>query len=406
MPQFQYTGRTASGEAITGELDAASQNAAAGQLLGRGVTPITIEQVKDVAAGIDWSKLFGPKKVGYEDLIIFSRQMYSITRSGIPIMRGIRSLSESIQHPVLKETLQDIGDRLESGVNLSVAMAHHPKVFNELFISLIRVGESSGRLESAFEQLAEYIDRENETIKKIKSALRYPSFVLIALVIAMVVINIFVIPAFADMFAKFGADLPLPTRILMSVSEFFVNYWPYMLLVVVGAFIAIFQYLKTDEGARHWGRWKLSIPLVGSIVERASMARYARSFALMIDAGVPLTKSLDLCSSAIDNPFMGDKIIAIREGVERGESLLRTHKASEMFTPLVLQMVAVGEESGQVDKLLAEVAEYYEREVDYDVSSLSAKIEPIIIVAMAGFVLVLALGIFLPMWSVYEVQGG
>ena len=220
----------------------------------------------------------------------------------------------------------------------------------------------------------------------------------------MVVINIFVIPNFADMFTKFGAELPLPTKILLGTSEFFVNYWHILLGVIVVTWVLLKRHIKTDIGSRQWGRILLRLPIVGDIIERASMARYARSFGLMLSSGVPLIQSLSLCSRVIDNPWLGDKILAIREGIERGESLLSTHNQSGMFTPLVLQMIGVGEESGQVDTLLTEVAEFYEREVDYDLKTLSDRIEPIMIVIMAGFVLILALGIFLPMWNMYSLQ--
>jgi len=266
------------------------------------------------------------------------------------------------------------------------------------------VGENSGRLDLVFKQLSEYMERDLSTVKSIKTALRYPSFVLIAISIAMVIINIKVIPAFAGMFSKFGAELPLPTRILMSVSDFFVNYWLYMLLAIVVTTVWVIHYVRTPEGSRVWGQKKLKIIVVGDIIERASLARYARSFGLMLSAGLPLSNALELSAKAIDNPYLGDKIRGIRSGVERGEGLFQTHLLSGMFTPLVLQMISVGEESGQVDALLAEVAIFYESEVEYDVKQLSDRIEPIMIVIMAAFVTILALGIFLPMWDMYSIQ--
>jgi MSHA biogenesis protein MshG len=204
--------------------------------------------------------------------------------------------------------------------------------------------------------------------------------------------------------AVVGADLPLPTQILIGVSNFFVTFGIYLLvLAVVGSYI-LYRYVQTDEGSRVWGRKKLGLPIIGDIIERASMGRYARSFSLMMKSGLPLTSTLELCARAIDNPWLGDKIRGIRAGVERGEGLFQTHMNSGMFSPLVLQMISVGEESGQVDSLLTEVAEFYEREVDYDIKRLSDRIEPIIVVMMAGFVLVLALGIFLPMWDMHAAQ--
>jgi len=293
---------------------------------------------------------------------------------------------------------------LEAGTELSTAMRAHPKIFTNLFVSLVGVGENSGRLDLVFKQLSEYMERDLATMKSIKTALRYPSFVLIAITIAIAIINIKVIPAFAGMFEKFGAQLPLPTRILIGISDFFVNYWLYLFAAIVAGVAWVHHYVNTPEGSRVWGRKKLRLIVVGDIIERASLARYARSFGLMLNAGLPLSNALELSARAVDNPYLGDKIRGIRTGVERGEGLFQTHLVSGMFTPLVLQMISVGEESGQVDALLAEVAAFYESEVDYDVKQLSDRIEPIMIVIMAGFVTVLALGIFLPMWDMYSIQ--
>lgn len=405
MSVFVYKGRDGAGRAITGQLEAGSAESAASVLADRGVTPTAIAEQQTEEGPLAALKQLGRnRRVDMPDMIMFCRQMYTVTKAGIPLVKGIRSLAASLKHYTLQQTLVDVADRLETGQELSRAMSAHPKVFNRLFIALIDVGENSGRLDLTFLQLADYIERDLETSRNIRQALRYPTFVIIALAIAMAVINIWVIPAFAGMFSKFGAELPMPTRILISISDFFVAWWPYLLVGIVAAGVAIWRYVQTERGSRVWGRKKLGMPIIGDVIERASMARYARSFALMVKAGMPLTTSLDLCARAIDNPYLGDKIKGIRAGVERGEGLYQTHLAAGMFTPLVLQMISVGEESGQVDTLLAEVAGFYEREVDYDVKKLSDKIEPILIITMAGFVLVLALGIFLPMWEMYNIQ--
>jgi MSHA biogenesis protein MshG len=405
VPAFDYQGRNAQGQAVSGSIDAVSVEVVANQLLGRGVTPIKIESAKVVSDfEKSWLEISGQNKVKTEDLVILCRQMYTINKAGIPLIRGIYGLQASMNHPRLKQVLEAIGADLETGMQLSVAMHRYPDIFNNMFVSMVKVGEDSGQLERSFDQLSIYLERELETTNSIKTALRYPSFVLMALVIALGVVNVMVIPAFANMFKQFNAELPLMTRILIGTSDFFIAFWPHMLVFFVGGAVAWRQYLKTPAGALFWGEKKLRLPLVGDIIYRALMARYARSFSLMLKAGVPLSQSLDLSSRAVDNPYLEIKIQDIRQGVERGESLLRTHNASNMFSPLVLQMIAVGEESGQIDTLLEESAGFYEREVDYDLKSLSAKIEPIMIVVMAGFVLVLALGIFLPMWEMYNIQ--
>ena len=343
MTIYAFRGRNAEGQPVNGQVDASSPDAAATQLLNRGVTPIALEEQKSQQGFAQyWQELTQSRRVETVELIMFCRQMYTITKAGIPLVKGLRGLSASLRNPTFQKILLDIIERLESGVELSTAMRYHPKVFNQLFISMVSVGEGSGRLDLAFHQLSEYMERDLETIKSIKTALRYPSF--------------------------------------------------------------LYSYIQTPEGSRQWGKKKLRVWIVGDIIERASMARYARSFGLMMKAGLPISNALELSARAIDNPYLGDKVRAIRAGIERGEGLFQTHQASGMFTPLVLQMISVGEESGQVDVLLEEVAAFYEREVAYDVKKLSDRIEPIMIIIMAGFVTVLALGIFLPMWDMYNIQ--
>lgn len=405
MAIYEFKGRNSDGRLINGQVDAASQDGAVNQLLGRGITPVSVnEHVEEVSFSERFSRAANMGRVDTVELIMFCRQMHTISRSGIPLVKGLRGLSASLRNYFFQEALNDIVARLEAGVELSTAMRAHPKIFNNLVVSMVSVGENAGRLDLVFKQLSDYLQRDDSTIKSIKTALRYPSFVLIAMAIAIAIINIKVIPAFAGMFEKFGAQLPLPTRILVGISDFFVNYWLYLLVFIIGLVSWVYHYIRTPEGSRVWGRKKLRLIVVGDIIERASLARYARSFGLMMSAGLPLSASLELCARAIDNPYLGDKIRAIRAGVERGEGLYQTHLVSGMFTPLVLQMISVGEESGQVDALMAEVAAFYESEVEYDVKQLSDRIEPIMIVIMAGFVVILALGIFLPMWDMYSIQ--
>ena len=405
MAIYQFKGRNVEGRLITGQLDASNPDAAVNQLLGRGITPIDVtEFIEQITLSERFARATNRGKVEPVELIMFCRQMHTISRAGIPLVKGLRGLAASLRNYTFQQALNDIVERLEAGVELSTAMRAHPKIFNNLFVSLVSVGENSGRLDLVFKQLSDYMERDQATIKSIKTALRYPMFVVIAISIAMVIINIKVIPAFAGMFAQFNAQLPLPTRILIGISDFFVNYWLYLAALIVGVSGWIYHYINTPEGSRVWGKKKLKLIVIGDIIERASLARYARSFGLMLNAGLPLSNALELSARAVDNPYLGDKIRGIRIGIERGEGLFQTHLVSGMFTPLVLQMISVGEESGQVDSLLAEVAIFYESEVEYDVKQLSDRIEPIMIIIMAGFVTVLALGIFLPMWDMYSIQ--
>lgn len=412
MALFEFVGRNSTGSQVSGSLEAANAAAVAEQLARQQITPVRIEPSKKQTsestniANVDLGQLLGRAPIKLDDLIVFCRQMYALARSGVPILRAINGMAESANNPKLKVVLLDVAAQLEGGYALSSALNQHPKFFSPLFVSLIHVGENTGQLEQAFAKLATYFEREQETRKRIKTALRYPSFVIAAIVIAVVILNIFVIPTFADMFSKLGAELPWATRALISSSNFFLDYWPHMLVGVCVLFFGIRSYVKTTAGKYAWDKQKTRIPIVGSIIERSILARFSHSFSIVLKAGVPMTTGLTLTAEAVDNSYMSDKIIAMRGAIESGESLLRSAVTSTLFTPLVLQMIAVGEETGRVDELLEEVAEYYEREVDYDLSTLTAKIEPILIAIVAGMVLILALGIFMPMWDMMSAFRG
>jgi len=410
MASFKYTGRNVSGSQVIGTIEAGNTSAVAEQLLRKSITPISISETtkkqSESFASKDVSEIFGFSRVSLDELIIFSRQMYALMRSGVPILRAINGMGEASNSAPLKKALLDIANQLEGGYTLSSALNQHPDIFGSLFVSLIHVGENTGQLEESFLKLTTYLEREQATKKRIKTALRYPTMVLMALSAALVILNIFVIPTFANMFAKLGADLPLATRFLISSSNLFLNYWPYMLAACVFIFFAIRKSLKTEKGRYQWDKRKIKLPIIGSIIERSILARFSHSFGIILKSGIPMTTGLTLVADAVDNSFMQEKIIAMRQAIESGESLLRAAVASTLFTPLVLQMVAVGEETGRVDELLKEVGDYYEREVDYDLSTLTARIEPVLLVGVAAMVLVLALGIFTPMWDMASAMQG
>jgi MSHA biogenesis protein MshG len=414
MANYSYSARDASGAMVKGNVDAANQNAAAQMILGRKLTPIKISVSKAGALQGPKAKTRGKSStkkavslnvelflppVTLADLVIFSRQMNSLMKAGIPILRAVNGLAETSHSKRMTDALLDVADQLERGRNLSSALNQHPKIFDQLYVSIVHVGENTGQLDMAFLQLAEYLSREQETRKQIKSATRYPMFVLIAIVAALVIMNIFVIPTFKSMFDKLGADLPPLTQFLLAMSDFFITKWHFLVVAIIAGILGLKRYLTTKDGIYRWDRHKLRLPAVGNILERSLLSRFCRSFSMMLKAGVPLTHALNLTADAVSNAFVSERIVTMRQNIERGESLARVAASSGLFTPLVMQMINVGEETGRVDELLEEVAEYYEREVDYDLKTLTSKIEPILISIVAGMVLVLALGIFTPMWD-------
>ncbi|WNF47182.1 type II secretion system F family protein [Pseudomonas sp. SG20056] len=409
MSLYRFTGRDAQGGKIIGSREAGSADSLASELLAERITPLTIEeqaQSNDSDVFAQLKERLRRKHVDLEELIIFCRQMYSLSKAGVPIIRAIGGLAESSRNLYLREVLQAVRSDLEGGQGMAVALNAHPKVFNTLFVSMISVGENTGQLDQAFRQLSVYLELERETRKRIKQATRYPLFVLSAMAVALVVINLFVIPAFSKVFAQFKAELPWATQILIGTSQFFQDFWWLLALLFGGSLYGFFKWIETDAGALKWDQIKLRLPIVGGIFERIALARFTRTFAMMYRAGVPLLQTLSINSASVGNRYIGQAILAMREGIERGEALTRTASASGLFTPLVLQMMAVGEETGALDDLFVEVADFYEQEVDYDLKQLADAIEPILIVAMGIMVLVLALGVFLPMWELASAAKG
>jgi len=405
MPVFNYKGRNASGALVEGKVDATTIDAVAAQLVNTGITPIDIFQQGGDKADVSNSVLeyLRNRKPSLDDLILFSRQMYSLMRAGVPLGKAMTGLAQSTRNRQMMEAQRDILASLESGRGLTSSLARHPDIFPTLFISMVRAGEESGRLDESFQRVAVHLEREKETRERIKAALRYPVFVLIAIAVAIGIINIWVIPAFAKLFASAGATLPWQTRLLISTSNFFVAWWPLMLIAIAGGIAGFRYYVRTEEGRYNWDRMKLRIPIVGGIIHRATLARFSRAFTMALSSGVPLIQAMTVVSRSLDNEYVGEHILDMRNGIERGESLTRTATMTGMFTPLALQMMAVGEETGQVDEMLLEIADYYEREVDYDIKNLSASIEPVMIIAIGIMVLILALGVFLPMWDLTRV---
>ena len=401
MPYFSFKGRNARGELITGTLEGADAGVIADQLMNTGVTPVDISSSSRLTATEvpDWWRKMGRRKVSLLDLMLFSRQMYTLLKAGVPILKALSGLQESAVNPTMVEVIKDIRVSLDSGRELSASMRRHPDVFSFFYVSLVRVGELTGQLENVFLRLYHHLEFEKEIRESIRAAVRYPIFVVLAMAAAVVIINIFVIPAFAKVYAGFKAELPFLTRLLIHFSDFMVETWYLQLAALVGAVFLFRAWIATPKGSYAWDRFKLRIPIAGKIILKATLARFARSFALALQSGVPVVQALSTVAQVVDNDYIGQRIEQMRDGVERGESVLRTAVAAGIFTTVVLQMIAVGDETGELDSLMREVADLYENDVQYEVKTLSQQIEPILIVGLGGLTLILALGVFLPIWD-------
>jgi MSHA biogenesis protein MshG len=407
VPQYAYRGRNSRGDLVAGRLEAADSGAVADQLMSTGITPVQIDAAAGAearAAAPQWWRLLTAPAVSEIDVMLFSRQMYTLLRSGVPILRALAGLQESVRNPALKDVIADLLVNLDAGRELSAALRRHPKVFSNYYVSIVRMGETTGTLAESFDRMFHHIEFERGVRERIKTALRYPIIVMTAIVIAIGIVNFAVIPAFAKIFEANKVPLPVLTRVLIGTSNFFLAWWPAMLVALIALLVGARAWARTERGRYAWDRAKLGLPIAGGIINKATLSRLVRSLSVAMQSGVPIVQGLTVVADVVDNVYIAQRIEQMRDGVERGESLLRTASAVGIFTPVVLQMLAVGEETGALDELLADVGEMYEREVDYEIRNLSANIEPILTVAMGVMVLVLALGVFLPIWGIGKVM--
>ncbi|MHB8815397.1 MAG: type II secretion system F family protein [Steroidobacteraceae bacterium] len=409
MSQYVYSGRSARGEPVSGRLEGDSEEAVAYRLQQDGVTPISIAASAAVSAAsaplTELARRMGVGRPKTADLVLFTRQMYTIVKSGIPLLRGLRGLAGSTHNILLRQALEDVLRSLEAGRDLATSFGRHPEIFPEIYLGLISVGEATGTLEAAFMRLGAYLSQERDLQDRVKSALRYPLIVFLTIGAAIGVITTFVIPRFAPLFHALGNDIPLPTRIIMGISEIARNDWYWVIAVAAALFGMARAYVRTTDGRLRWHAFLLRLPVIGPLAHQAILARLSRTLSIAVTAGMPMLETLAIIARVCGNDFMGQRMLRLRDRVERGEPLSRAAAGVGMFPPLVLQMIAVGEETGELPQLLDEVAGFYEREVEFALGTLTSAIEPILIVVVGAMVLILALGVFLPMWNMIAKAG-
>ncbi len=401
MPQFAYSARAADGRKVDGVLEAGDTNALAEALAAQGLLLVRAETkvaTNADAGGGALAALLG-ERITATDLIFFCRQLATLLKAGVPLLRSLHGLEESATKRRFARVLAALRAELESGRELSASMKKQPDVFSNYMVSTVRVGEVTGRLPEAFMGLHAQLSFERENREAVRTALRYPSFVLAALF----AVNLFVIPAFANAYRSFKAELPPLTKLLIAVSNFFVEHGWLLAAAAIGGAVALAAWLRTPAGRRVRDRVLLAAPIVGPLIHKASLARFTKSFALATKAGVPVVDALAVAVETTGNVVIAERIATMRAAAERGESLARAARATGVFTPTVLQMIAVGEETGALDDMMNEVAEHFQREVDHAIKSLGAQIEPLLILVLGGLILVFALGVFLPMWDLSRV---
>lgn len=400
MPSFSYTARSAAGEKVDGVLDTPDLAALADALTARGLMLVRAAP-REASAGDSLTGWLKPR-VGSLDVLMFCRQLATLLKAGVPLLRALKGLEESAANRRFAALLQDLQQQLASGRELSGSMKTLP-LFSSYIVSMVRVGEATGRLPEVFRGLASQLQFERDIREAVRGALRYPLFVLAAAVAALMAVNLFVIPAFAKVYKGLNAELPLLTRLVMGASDFLLAWWPVTLGGTVLAAVLGVTAVQRPLGRRLWDGLLLRLPVFGGLVHRAALARFTKSFGLALGAGVPVVTALEAANETTGNVVLSERIGHIKAAAERGESLARAARATGVFTPTVLQMISVGEESGALAEMMNEVADHSQREVEHAARGLAAQIEPLLVIALGGAVLLFALGVFLPLWDLSRV---
>lgn len=399
MPNFKYRVRDRMGKPIAGTIDAPTLQIAGERLYQLGYLPINIEEERSTGS-FDIAKIWLRfQKVKLEELIFFSQQLSTLYKAGLPLLTGLGSLAEQTENKKLKPVLEAVRLHIEGGSTLFEAMSKYPEVFPQVYTNMVRAGETSGKLGESLDRFISLAEREIKTRQRVKEATRYPKIVIFSVLIAFALLLTFVIPRFAEIFAQFKTTLPLPTRVMIQINKIFHTYWYLVLSAIFGIPLLIRNYLRTEKGRYSWDRFKIRIPVFGPLLLKIALSRFAYTFAILNRSGIPILQTLEITASTINNVHLAQSITEIMHKVGEGRSLSDALKESEKFTPLVIQMVAVGESSGTLDEMLMRITEYYDIEADNAIKKMSTYIEPFLILFLGVVVLLLALAVFLPLWD-------
>ncbi len=401
MPHYRYKARDKGGGLHTGTLEGRGREAVADQLSGQGFIPVLIEEQTQLFPQFNF--LAGFSRVKPQDLIIFSRQLATLMGAGIPFIQSLATMEKQTDNPRLKKTIVDVGRDVEAGSSFSDALAKHPAIFDTLYVSMIRAGEAAGILDEILNRLASLAEHDAETRARVKNAVRYPLIVIVFICIAFLFLVSVVVPKFAAIFAQFKTALPLPTRILIGINLAIRNYWYLILFGLIVMTVGVRRYVRTEKGRRNWDEIKMKIPVFGALFQKVALSRFARTFAAMQRSGIAMMMTLDIAGATTGNVVIGRVVEQMRESLRSGKGLLRPMESSRLFPPLVIQMVSVGEETGNIDTMLDKVSDYYDSDVEYTLRNLSSLIEPVLLLVVGVMVLFLALGIFLPMWDMLNL---
>lgn len=398
---FEYSVRDRQGKMVTGKLDAPNENAVVGKLKGMGYSPVSITQ-----AGGGMKReitLPGGNKVKLKDLAIMARQFATMINSGLSLLRALYILTEQTENKVLAGVCDEVRQDVEKGSSLSQALARHPKVFNRLYIAMVRAGETGGVLDTVLLQVAGTIEKQVELRGKIRSAMTYPVAVFALVILIVTAMLLFIVPMFKTLYEDLGGTLPLPTRVLLAVSGMVVKFFPLVIIGEIGFVFGFKRWIQTEKGRAIWDRAKLRIPVVGKLIHKTALTRFSRTLAVLLRSGVPILEALEITAETVGNTVVANAVKDVQAGVKQGEAISAPLQKHAIFPPMVVQMMSVGEETGALDEMLDKIGEFYEQEVEAMVSALTSLLEPLLIVVMGGAVGGMVVALYMPMFNIINI---
>ena len=397
MPVYAWVAETKKGRKLKGELEAADEKIAQNQLKRRNLEVKKIkEKPKDLFENI---ALFQPK-ITKKDLVIFTRQFSTMIDAGLPLVQGLNILAEQTENPTFRLLLKKVVGDVESGASLNEALKKHPHVFDDLFVHLVAAGEVGGILDTILQRLAVYIEKAEKLKSQIKGAMTYPIVVMVVAAVVLAVIMIFVIPVFQEMFEGGGNALPLPTQIVVNLSDFTVNYILHIIIALVALFIGFKQFRKSAFGKKQTDALALKLPIFGNLLRKVAVARFTRTLGTMISSGVPILDALEICAKTSGNVILEEVVYEVRADVSEGQTMAEPLSQNDIFPNMVTQMIAVGEATGALDAMLDKIADFYDDEVDVAVAALTSMLEPLLMVFLGGAIGGIVVAMYLPIFQV------
>jgi type IV pilus assembly protein PilC len=400
---FAYKVRDRAGKMVEGQLEADNAQLVVSKLRSMGYVPIEVQQTSGKTLSKELKIPGFSDRVKLKDVAVFSRQFATMINAGLSLLRALYILAEQTESKALADIANQVRIDVEKGSSLSNALAKHPKAFSRLYVAMVKAGEVGGALDSVLLRLADTIEKQVELRRKVKSAMTYPAVVAVLVFVIVTAMLLFIIPMFEDLYTELGGKLPFPTQMLINISKIVRTYWWLIFGVEIGAVFAFRRWISTDGGRQHWDALKLKMPIFGALVRKTALARFSRTLSALVRSGVPILESLDIVAETAGNHVVAEAVRDTQSAVKRGEPLARRLEEHPVFPPMVVQMMAVGEETGAMDEMLDKIADFYDQEVEATVDALTSLIEPLLIVVMGVCVGGMVISLYLPMFNIIKL---